>query len=140
MFAIISINYKTVPVVQPSQCSKEQVTFKKVRRFQMRICRSNADADQNLDSSYFLLLFTTGVVHAQSPEMGIFWQLATHKGEISNSLDTAKSLKPATGILYRRNLNSHWAYRIGITYGTPEVQVTLDSDDPLTSNRRNLSF
>ncbi|MBK8415746.1 MAG: hypothetical protein IPL22_15350 [Bacteroidetes bacterium] len=86
----------------------------------------------------FLLLFTTGVVHAQSSEMGIFLGTATYKGEISNSLVNAKSLKPAIGILYRRNLNSHWAYRIGITYGTPNAG-DADSDDPY-QQRRNLSF
>lgn len=86
----------------------------------------------------FLLLFTTGVVHAQSSEMGIFLGTATYKGEISNSLVNTKSLKPAVGILYRRNLNSHWAYRIGITYGTPNAS-DADSDDPY-QQRRNLSF
>lgn len=83
------------------------------------------------------IAFTTSL-RAQSSELGLLLGVGTYKGEISHSLFRTKFMKPAVGLLYRRNLNSHWAYRLGVTYGA----VTADdakSDDEYQV-RRNLSF
>lgn len=80
----------------------------------------------------------SSVSHAQSSEAGLFLGVGTYKGELQNHLFSTKFIKPAIGILYRRNLNSHWGYRLGVTYGA----VTADdaeSDDEY-QQRRNLSF
>jgi hypothetical protein len=85
-----------------------------------------------------LLLSFSSFTLAQSSEAGLFLGVATYKGDLQNHLFSTKFIKPAVGILYRRNLNSHWGYRLGITYGA----VTADdaeSDDEYQV-RRNLSF
>lgn len=85
-----------------------------------------------------LVLISVSRVQAQSSEFGIFLGTATYKGEISNSLFKIQSLKPAVGILYRRNFNNHWAYRLGLSYGSPNADDANSADD--YQNRRNLSF
>lgn len=85
-----------------------------------------------------LLLISAGRVEAQSSEFGIFLGTATYKGEISNSLFKIQALKPAVGILYRRNFNNHWSYRLGLSYGSPNADDANSVDD--YQNRRNLSF
>ena len=75
---------------------------------------------------------------AQSSEAGLFLGVATYKGELQNHLFSTKFIKPAVGILYRRNLNSHWGYRLGITYGAVTADDAESDDDYQV--RRNLSF
>lgn len=77
-------------------------------------------------------------VKSQSKEMGIFLGTATYKGEISKSLFNPKFLKPAVGILYRKNFNNHWAFRLGLTYGSMIAADSKSNDD--YQKRRNLSF
>jgi Domain of unknown function (DUF6089) len=86
----------------------------------------------------FLLLLSFGTSQGQSSEAGIFLGVGTYKGEISNSLFSTKFVKPAVGILYRRNFNSHWGYRLGITYGAVTADDAESDDDYQV--RRNLSF
>src|SRR5690349_19602632 len=75
---------------------------------------------------------------SQSKEFGIFLGTATYKGEISKSLFNPKFLKPAVGILYRKNFNNHWAFRLGLTYGSMIAADSKSNDD--YQKRRNLSF
>jgi hypothetical protein len=74
----------------------------------------------------------------QSKEIGLFLGTATYKGEISKSLFNPKFLKPAIGILYRKNFNNHWAFRLGLTYGSMIADDARSNDD--YQKRRNLSF
>jgi hypothetical protein len=63
---------------------------------------------------------------------------STYKGELNPSLFHTEFIKPALGIFYRRNLNSHWAYRVGLNYGTVAGD---DAESDIDYNvRRNLSF
>ncbi|MDQ3051794.1 MAG: PorT family protein [Bacteroidota bacterium] len=75
---------------------------------------------------------------SQSAEIGFFLGTATYKGEISNSLFNPDFVKPAVGILYRRNFNNHWSYRLGLSYGSMIADDARSKDD--YQNRRNLSF
>ena len=77
-------------------------------------------------------------VSSQSTEIGLFLGTATYKGEISKSLFNPHFIKPAIGILYRRNFNNHWAYRLGLTYGSMIADDAVANDE--YQNRRNLSF
>jgi|SRR5688572_2089132 len=77
-------------------------------------------------------------VFSQSTEIGLFLGVATYKGEISPSLFATKFVKPAVGILYRKNFNNHWAYRLGLTYGSMFGEDEKSNNE--YQNRRNLSF
>jgi hypothetical protein len=88
--------------------------------------------------SFILFGLCPSLVNSQSAEVGIFLGTATYKGEISKSLFNPAFVKPAIGILYRRNFNNHWAYRLGLTYGTMIADDAKSDDD--YQNRRNLSF
>lgn len=74
----------------------------------------------------------------QSAEVGLFAGVATYKGELSASLFNTKFPKPAIGLLYRKNLNNHWAHRIGFTYGAIAADDARSEDEH--RKRRNLSF
>ena len=78
------------------------------------------------------------LVFSQSAEIGIFLGTATYKGEISKSLFNPNFVKPAIGVLYRRNFNNHWSYRLGLTYGTMFANDAASHDQ--YQNNRNLSF
>ncbi|HEX5002170.1 MAG TPA: DUF6089 family protein [Bacteroidia bacterium] len=87
----------------------------------------------------FIAAFLPGTfAFGQSSEMGLFLGIGTYKGEISPHLFNTKTIKPAVGILYRRNLNSHWAYRLGLTYGAVAGDDAKSNDE--YQLRRNLSF
>lgn len=75
---------------------------------------------------------------SQSAEIGIFLGTASYKGEISKSLFNTSFIRPAAGLLYRRNFNNHWSYRLGLSYGTMIADDAKSNDD--YQNRRNLSF
>lgn len=92
----------------------------------------------------YFLLFTIfiGLLNnsssAQSAEFGLFLGTASYKGDLNNSLFNFRLVQPAVGILYRKNFNNHWAYRIGINYGTIAADDALSNDE--YQNNRNLSF
>lgn len=88
-------------------------------------------------SVLFVSLFPV-LLFSQSAEIGIFLGTATYKGEISKSLFNPAILKPAVGILFRRNFNNHWAYRLGLNYGSMHAEDSRSKDE--YQNRRNLSF
>ena len=74
----------------------------------------------------------------QSSEIGLMLGFSSYKGELNQSLFNTEVFRPAVGILYRHNLNSHWSYRLGLNYGTLTAD-DADSDDQY-KQRRNLSF
>jgi hypothetical protein len=85
-----------------------------------------------------LLILVVSQGFSQSAEVGIFLGATSYKGELSNSLFNPKFMKPALGILYRKNLNGHWAYRLGLNYGTI---IGDDAKSEIEYNQnRNLSF
>src|SRR4029078_7305930 len=84
----------------------------------------------------FNLIFSTSF--SQSAEVGIFVGTTTYKGDLHNSLFNPDFLKPAVGILYRKNMNNHWAHRFGLNYGRIEADDAT-SDDQYKKNR-NLNF
>lgn len=88
--------------------------------------------------STLLLMLVIVKTKGQSAEMGVFAGVATYKGELSQSLFNTKFPKPAIGLLYRKNLNNHWAHRIGFTYGTIVADDARSGDEH--RQRRNLSF
>lgn len=77
-------------------------------------------------------------LNAQSSEVGIFLGTASYKGELNPSLFNPQFIKPAVGVLYRKNLNNHWAHRLGFTFGVIQGDDSKSSDD--YQKRRNLSF
>ncbi len=85
-----------------------------------------------------LIGFLSGTVVAQSTEFGVFLGTTTYKGELNNSLFNTKLLQPAVGILYRKNFNNHWAYRLGLNLGAIAGDDALSNDE--YQQRRNLSF
>jgi hypothetical protein len=87
---------------------------------------------------FFVFIASATPLKAQSSELGLLLGVGTYKGEISPSLFSTKFIKPAAGLLYRRNFNNHWAYRLGVTYGSVTAD-DADSDDEYQV-RRNLSF
>jgi len=94
-----------------------------------------------LKTCSFLLIFVcflSGPAISQSTEIGIMLGTSTYKGELSNSLFNPRFVKPAVGILYRKNINNHWAHRFGLNYGTFLADDALSDDEYQV--RRNLSF
>lgn len=85
-----------------------------------------------------LLLITSHLALSQSAEVGLFLGTTTYKGDLNVSLFNFKAVQPAVGVLYRKNLNHHWAHRLGFTYGTIVGDDALSDDE--YQNRRNLSF
>ncbi len=85
-----------------------------------------------------IALFISSFSFGQSSELGFFLGFSGYKGELSESLFKTQFWRPAVGVLYRRNLNSHWAYRLGINYGT--VAGDDAKSDIEYNQRRNLSF
>jgi len=85
-----------------------------------------------------ILFLNSTLVKAQSSEIGIFLGASTYKGDLNVSLFNPNVAKPAVGILYRKNMNHHWAHRFGLNYGTAFGDDAI-SDDGF-QNRRNLSF
>jgi hypothetical protein len=85
-----------------------------------------------------VLISASCFIQGQSTEIGIFLGGASYKGEINPSLFTGRLLKPAVGALYRKNFNNHWAYRLGVNYGTVAGDDALSEDE--YQQRRNLSF
>lgn len=92
---------------------------------------------------YFLVgiivcAIATGISYGQSSEVGIMLGISSYKGDISNSLFNTKFFHPAVGAHYRRSMNNHWSYRLGIVYGS------ISGDDARTNDAfqlyRNLSF
>lgn len=86
----------------------------------------------------FIFLFSATTLSAQSTEVGLFLGTANYKGDLNQSLFNPQTLKPAIGILYRKNLNNHWAHRLGFNYGSVIGDDALSNDE--YQNRRNLSF
>lgn len=68
----------------------------------------------------------------------MFLGTSTYKGDLNNTLFNFRLVKPAVGVLYRKNLNHHWAHRLGFTFGTIAADDALANDD--YQKRRNLSF
>ncbi len=87
---------------------------------------------------YILIGLCPYPAFSQSKELGLFLGIATYKGELSNSLFSPKFVKPAIGILYRKNFNNHWSYRLGLTYGTMFADDAQSNDE--YQRNRNLSF
>jgi len=86
----------------------------------------------------FILFLFSNLSFGQSSEFGLLLGFSSYKGELSSSLFNTKFWKPAVGIMYKRNMNSHWSYRLGINYGTI---VGDDAESKIEYNqRRNLSF
>lgn len=75
---------------------------------------------------------------SQSSEAGIFLGISSYKGDISNSLFDTRFFNFAAGAHFRRSLNNHWSYRLGLAYGK------ISGDDALTDDdfqlHRNLRF
>ena len=88
-------------------------------------------------SLIFIGLFS-GALSAQSTEFGLFLGTTTYKGELNKSLFNMRLIQPAVGILYRKNLNNHWAYRLGLNFGSVAGDDALSKDE--YQQRRNLSF
>jgi hypothetical protein len=86
----------------------------------------------------FLLIVCPFSGSAQSSEIGLFLGTTTYKGEINPSLFTTRLLSPAIGVLYRKNMNNHWAHRFGLNYGRVAADDALSDDD--FKKTRNLSF
>jgi hypothetical protein len=85
-----------------------------------------------------LLLFFSSVAYSQTSEIGILLGYSSYKGELSESMFKTKFWKPAVGVMYKRNLNSHWGYRLGLNYGTITGD---DAESDIDYNvNRNLSF
>ncbi len=85
-----------------------------------------------------LFCFSGYLAVSQSSEVGLLLGTATYKGELNNSLFNPKLIKPAAGVLYRKNINSHWAHRLGVSYGRVYADDALSDDE--YRKRRNLSF
>lgn len=92
--------------------------------------------------NFLLFLVFIGVIQetasAQSAEFGIFLGTTTYKGELNPSLFNPQFIQPAVGILYRKNFNNHWAYRLGANIGTIGADDANSNDE--YQQRRNLSF
>ncbi len=71
--------------------------------------------------------------NAQRSEYGIFGGTSFYMGDINTSKVFYRT-QPAFGIVYRYNLDPHWAFRLNALYGTVEG---FDAD---FGNTRNLSF
>ncbi|MBL0342407.1 MAG: outer membrane beta-barrel protein [Bacteroidetes bacterium] len=85
-----------------------------------------------------LFIVLSGTVTAQSTEFGLFLGTTTYKGELNNSLFNTRLIQPAVGLLYRKNFNNHWAYRVGFNFGSISGDDALANDS--YQNNRNLSF
>jgi hypothetical protein len=87
----------------------------------------------------FLIFFIySSSLFSQSKEFGVFLGTTTYKGELNKSLFTLRLIKPSVGLLYRKNINNHWAHRFGLNYGRVEADDALSDDE--YQKRRNLSF
>ncbi|MCX6232193.1 MAG: DUF6089 family protein [Bacteroidetes bacterium] len=71
--------------------------------------------------------------YAQRSELGGFAGTSYYLGDLNPS-NQFGSPNLAAGLIYRYNLNPHWAFRVNAIYGI------LEGDDADYSNPRNLSF
>jgi hypothetical protein len=85
-----------------------------------------------------LVVLSVSGSYSQSSEAGVLLGTVTYKGELNKSLFTPRFLRPAIGIHYRKNMNNHWAHRLGASYGVIEADDASSNDD--YQKRRNLSF
>jgi hypothetical protein len=87
-----------------------------------------------------IIIIVTGIstAVAQSSEVGIMLGISSYKGDMSGSLFNTKFFHPAIGAHYRRSMNNHWSYRLGIVYGSISADDAR-SNDPFQLYR-NLSF
>lgn len=90
--------------------------------------------------SILFLAFTLNVniAFSQSTEIGVMIGTTTYKGELHNSLFNPDFAKLAVGVLYRKNMNNHWAHRFGLNYGTVVADDASSNDEYM--QRRNLNF
>jgi hypothetical protein len=89
-------------------------------------------------SLFLIILFFSTGAFSQSAEVGLFLGTTTYKGDLNKSLFNPRFIKPAVGILYRKNMNNHWAHRFGFNYGTVVADDAASDDE--YQQRRNLSF
>ena len=86
----------------------------------------------------FLFLARPQRVSAQYSEVGILAGVSDYNGELNPGLLNFKFLHPAGGLMYRYNLNPHWALKGNAYYGIVSG-ADAQSTDPFQQNR-NLSF
>lgn len=87
---------------------------------------------------YLLIFWTAYCSSGQSSEAGLMLGISSYKGDIIHSLFDPNNFKPAVGIFFKRSINNHWSYRLGLSYGTIAGSDS-ESDDPFQLYR-NLSF
>ena len=78
------------------------------------------------------------VTIAQNSEIGILGGTSYYLGELNPSIQVANKIKPAVGILYRKNLSKRYALRGGINYG--QLAATDKYSSTELSQYRELSF
>lgn len=85
----------------------------------------------------FISIWASAAV-AQSSELGLMLGYASYKGDLNRSLFNTKFFHPSAGIFYRRCLNSHWAFRLGVNYG--RVSASDARSNNAFQQFRNLTF
>lgn len=80
-----------------------------------------------------LLTLFPSVAVAQRSEIGLLAGGSFYLGDINPKRLFAQT-RPAGGLYYRYNINTRWAFRMGLTYGR------IQADDKHFNNPRNLNF
>lgn len=85
-----------------------------------------------------IILISLPQCFSQSSELGLLVGASSYKGEINRSLYNPRAYNLAAGIFFKRCMNSHWSFRIGVNYGK------IDGDDASSNDAfqqfRNLQF
>jgi hypothetical protein len=96
-------------------------------------------------TSYIFLLFVIacGSIFAQqkekpSTEVGFFGGLAFYRGDLNSFSNPLNPIRPGVGLIFRRNFNPRYAYRINVFAG--EVEAWDSKSESLLQQERNLSF
>jgi hypothetical protein len=83
------------------------------------------------------LLISAGV-HGQSAEAGLMLGISSYKGDLNKSLFNPAMFHPALGLMYRKCINNHWAYKVNLNVGSIAADDANSNDD--FQKQRNLNF
>lgn len=84
------------------------------------------------------LLLAPTFIQAQSAEIGVTAGLSSYKGDLNRSLFNPKMFQPAVGIIFRKCINNHWAYKVNFSAGSISAADNKTNDD--FQQKRNLDF